>query len=410
MRPEEKLNMTMLCDFYELTMGNGYFQNGYKDRITYFDVFFRRVPDGGGFAIAAGLEQLINYIENLHFDQEDIAYLRGRKLFSEEFLEYLKDFRFTGDIYAVPEGTPVFPREPLVVVRAPAIEAQLIETFTLLTINHQSLIATKANRIVRAAKGRTVLEFGSRRAQGPDAAIIGARAAYIGGCNGTACTISDQIYGVPAGGTMAHAWVQMFETEYDAFKTYCEIYPTNATLLVDTYNTLKSGVPNAIRAFNEVLRPLGITKCGIRLDSGDIAYLSQQARKMLDEAGWETCQISASNSLDEYLIRDLLMQDARIDMFGVGGGGAGRHGDPQDQGQRERGEDHHSPFQEGVPLLRQRHRKGHCRLHHPSRRDGGRQPRSGDLRPQRHLEEKDGVRFQRQGAAGARLPQRQAGL
>ena len=318
MRPEEKLNMTMLCDFYELTMGNGYFQNGYKDRITYFDVFFRRVPDGGGFAIAAGLEQLINYIENLHFDQEDIEYLRGRKLFSEEFLTYLKDFRFTGDIYAVPEGTPVFPREPLVVVRAPAIEAQLIETFTLLTINHQSLIATKANRIVRAAKGRTVLEFGSRRAQGPDAAIIGARAAYIGGCNGTACTISDQIYGVPAGGTMAHAWVQMFDSEYEAFKTYCQIYPTNATLLVDTYNTLKSGVPNAIRAFNEVLKPLGITKCGIRLDSGDIAYLSRQARKMLDEAGWETCQISASNSLDEYLIRDLMIQDAKIDMFGVG--------------------------------------------------------------------------------------------
>lgn len=318
MKTEEKLNMTMLCDFYELTMGNGYFQNGYKDRITYFDVFFRRVPDDGGFAIAAGLEQLIDYIENLHFSKEDIAYLRGRKLFSEEFLTYLKDFRFTGDIYAVPEGTPVFPREPMVVVRAPAIEAQLIETFTLLTINHQSLIATKANRIVRAAKGRVVLEFGSRRAQGADAAIIGARAAYIGGCNGTACTISDQIYGVPAGGTMAHAWVQMFDSEYEAFKTYCQTYPTNATLLVDTYNTLKSGVPNAIRAFNEVLRPLGITKCGIRLDSGDIAYLSQQARKMLDEAGWETCQISASNSLDEYLIRDLLMQDAKIDMFGVG--------------------------------------------------------------------------------------------
>ena len=318
MRTEEKLNMTMLCDFSELTMGNGYFQNGYKDRITYFDVFFRRVPDGGGFAIAAGLEQLIDYIENLHFSKEDIDYLRGRKLFSEEFLQYLADFRFTGDIYAVPEGTPVFPREPLVVVRAPAIEAQLIETFTLLTINHQSLIATKANRIVRAAKGRTVLEFGSRRAQGADAAIVGARAAYIGGCNGTACTISDQLYGVPAGGTMAHAWVQMFDTEYEAFKTYCQIYPTNATLLVDTYNTLKSGVPNAIRAFNEVLKPLGIKKCGIRLDSGDIAYLSQQARKMLDEAGWESCQISASNSLDEYLIRDLMMQDAKIDMFGVG--------------------------------------------------------------------------------------------
>ena len=314
----EPLNMTMLCDFYELTMGNGYFAHNLKDRITYFDVFFRQVPDGGGVAIAAGLEQLIDYIENLHFSEEDIAYLRGRNLFSEEFLQYLADFRFTGDIYAVPEGTPVFPREPLVVVRAPAIEAQLIETFTLLTINHQSLIATKANRIVRAAQGRTVLEFGSRRAQGADAAIVGARAAYIGGCNGTACTISDQLYGVPAGGTMAHAWVQMFDTEYEAFKTYCEIYPTNATLLVDTYNTLKSGVPNAIRAFNEVLKPLGIKKCGIRLDSGDIAYLSQQARKMLDEAGWESCQISASNSLDEYLIRDLMMQNAKIDMFGVG--------------------------------------------------------------------------------------------
>lgn len=318
MKTEEKLNMTMLCDFYELTMGNGYFENGYKDRITYFDVFFRKVPDGGGYAIAAGLEQLIDYIENLHFTEEDIAYLRGRKLFSEAFLDYLKDFRFTGDIYAIPEGTPVFPREPLVVVRAPAIEAQLIETFTLLTINHQSLIATKANRIVRAARGRTVLEFGSRRAQGADAAIVGARAAYIGGCNGTACTISDEIYGVPAGGTMAHAWVQMFDTEYEAFKTYCEIYPTNATLLVDTYNTLESGVPNAIRAFNEVLKPMGITKCGIRLDSGDIAYLSQKARKMLDDAGWETCQISASNSLDEHLIQDLLLQGAEIDMFGVG--------------------------------------------------------------------------------------------
>ena len=318
MKTEEKLNMTMLCDFYELTMGNGYFETGFTDRITYFDVFFRKVPDGGGFAIAAGLEQLIDYIENLHFTDEDIAYLRGRKLFSEEFLAYLKDFRFTGDIYAIPEGTPVFPREPLVVVRAPAVEAQLIETFTLLTVNHQSLIATKANRIVRAARGRTVLEFGSRRAQGADAAIIGARAAYIGGCHGTACTISDEIYGVPAGGTMAHAWVQMFDSELEAFKAYCRIYPTNATLLVDTYNTLESGVPNAIRAFNEVLKPMGITKCGIRLDSGDIAYLSQKARKMLDEAGWETCQISASNSLDEHLIQDLLLQDAKIDMFGVG--------------------------------------------------------------------------------------------
>ena len=318
MKTQEKLNMTMLCDFYELTMANGYFQNGYKDRICYFDVFFRRVPDGGGFAITAGLEQLIEYIENLHFSEEDIAYLRGRNLFNEDFLNYLKEFHFTGDIYAIPEGTPVFPKEPLVVVRAPAIEAQLIETFTLLTINHQSLIATKANRICRAARGRTVLEFGSRRAQGADAAIIGARAAYIGGCAGTACTISDEIYGVTAGGTMAHSWVQMFDSEYEAFKTYCETYPTNATLLVDTYNTLKSGVPNAIRVFNEVLKPKGITKCGIRLDSGDIAYLSQKARKMLDDAGWETCQITVSNSLDEYLIQDLFLQNAQIDMFGVG--------------------------------------------------------------------------------------------
>ena len=269
MRTEEKLNMTMLCDFYELTMGNGYFEAGYRDRITYFDVFFRKVPDGGGFAITAGLEQLINYIEDLHFTEADIAYLRGRNLFCEEFLDYLRDFRFTGDIYAIPEGTPVFPKEPLVIVRAPAIEAQLIETFTLLTINHQSLIATKANRITRAAKGRTVLEFGSRRAQGADAAIIGARAAYIGGCTGTACTISDEIYGVPAGGTMAHAWVQMFDNEYEAFKTYCQIYPTNATL-------------------------------------------------MLDEAGWTECKISVSNSLDEYLIQDMLLQGAQIDLFGVG--------------------------------------------------------------------------------------------
>ena len=318
MNTEKKLNMTMLCDFYELTMGNGYFKNGYKDRIVYFDVFYRQVPDDGGFAIAAGLEQLIDYIKNLHFDPEDIAYLRGRNLFCEEFLEYLAHFKFTGDIYAVPEGTPMFPREPMVIVRAPAIEAQLIETFTLLTINHQSLIATKANRVVRAAKGRTVLEFGSRRAQGADAAIVGARAAYIGGINGTACAISDQLYGVPAGGTMAHAWVQMFDSEYDAFKAYCETYPTNATLLVDTYNTLKSGVPNAIRAFNDVLKPLGITQCGIRLDSGDMAYLTQQARKMLDDAGWTECKISVSNSLDEHLIRDILEQGAQIDMFGVG--------------------------------------------------------------------------------------------
>ena len=314
----DNLNLTMLCDFYELTMSNGYFEKGHRDRICYFDLFFRRCPDGGGFAIAAGLEQIIDYIKDLHFDAEDIEYLRNRKIFSEEFLEYLKDFKFTGDIWAVPEGTPVFPKEPIITVRAPAIEAQLIETFLLLSVNHQSLIATKANRVVRAAQGRKVLEFGSRRAQGADAAILGARAAYIGGCHGTACTISDQLFGVRAGGTMAHAWVQMFDTEYEAFKAYCEMYPDNPTLLVDTYNTLKSGVPNAIRVFNEVLKPRGLTKCGIRLDSGDMAYLTQKARKMLDDAGWTDCQISVSNSLDEYIIQDLLRQDAKIDLFGVG--------------------------------------------------------------------------------------------
>ena len=318
MTRDKKLNLTMLCDFYELTMGNGYLQSGHQDRICYFDLFFRKCPDGGGFAIAAGLEQIIQYIQDLHFDPEDIEYLRGRKLFSEEFLKYLENFRFSGDIWAVPEGTPVFPQEPIITVRAPAIEAQLVETFLLLSINHQSLIATKANRVVRAAEGRTVLEFGSRRAQGSDAAILGARAAYIGGCHGTACTISDQLYGVRAGGTMAHAWVQMFDSEYEAFKAYCEIYPDNATLLVDTYNTLKSGVPNAIRVFNEVLKPKGITKCGIRLDSGDMAYLTRVARKMLDDAGWTECKISVSNSLDEYIIQDILRQGACIDMFGVG--------------------------------------------------------------------------------------------
>ena len=314
----DKLNLTMLCDFYELTMSQGYFANGYRDRITYFDVFFRQCPDGGGFAVAAGLEQIIQYIQDLHFAPEDSAYLRTRGIFSEEFLEYLANFRFTGDIWAVPEGTPIFPKEPIITVRAPAIEAQLIETYILLCINHQSLIATKANRVVRAAQGRTVLEFGSRRAQGADAAILGARAAYIGGCNGTACTISDQLFGVYAGGTMAHAWVQMFDTEYEAFKAYAEMYPNNCTLLVDTYNTLKSGVPNAIKVFNEVLKPMGITKCGIRLDSGDMTYLTQKARQMLDDAGWTDCKISVSNSLDEYIIQDILRQGAKIDLFGVG--------------------------------------------------------------------------------------------
>jgi len=312
------LNLSMLCDFYELTMGNGYFKNGFKDKITYFDLFFRSVPDNGGFAIAAGLEQVVHYINNLHFDDDDIDFLRSQGIFDEAFLDYLRNFRFTGDIFAVPEGTPVFPREPLLTVRAPAIQAQLLETFLLLTINHQSLIATKASRIVRAAQGRAVLEFGSRRAQGSDGAILGARAAYIGGCAGTACTISDQLFGVKASGTMAHAWVQMFDSQYEAFKTYCEIYPQNAVLLVDTYNTLKSGVPDAIRAFNEVLKPRGITKCGIRLDSGDLAYLTRKARKMLDEAGWPECRITVSNSLDEYLIQDVLHQGACIDAFGVG--------------------------------------------------------------------------------------------
>lgn len=314
----DKYNLSMLCDFYELTMSNGYFKNGFYKKQVYFDVFFRKVPDNGGFAIAAGLEQVIDYIKGLHFDERDIKYLESKGIFDKQFLDYLADFKFSGDIYAVPEGTPVFPNEPIMVVKAPAIEAQMIETFLLLTLNHQSLIATKANRIVRSAQGRTVLEFGSRRAQGASGAVDGARAAYIGGCKGTACTLTDELYSVPAGGTMAHSWVQMFDNEYEAFKTYCELYPDNPTLLVDTYNTLKSGVPNAIKVFKEILIPQGKTECAIRLDSGDISYLSKKARKMLDEAGLESCKIVASNSLDEYLIRDLMMQGARVDIFGVG--------------------------------------------------------------------------------------------
>ena len=311
-------NYTLLCDFYELTMGGGYFKNGFADRITYFDVFFRRVPDNGGFAICAGLEQIINYINNLHFTQEDIDFLRSKGIFDEDFLTYLADLRFTGDIYAVPEGTPIFPGEPILTVRAPAVQAQLIETYVLLELNHQSLIATKANRIVRAAKGRPVLEFGSRRAHGASAAIVGARAAYIGGCAGTACTVTEQEFGVPAGGTMAHSWIQMFDTEYEAFCAYCKMYPHGAVLLVDTYNTLESGVPNAIRAFKEILVPQGINDFGIRLDSGDIAYLTKKARKMLDDAGLTTAKIVVSNALDEYLINDLLLQGACINTFGVG--------------------------------------------------------------------------------------------
>lgn len=311
-------NLTMLVDFYELTMAHGYFENGMQDQTAYFDMFFRRVPDGGGFAIMAGLEQLIEYFKNLHFTSEDIEYLRQKQMFSEGFLSYLKNFEFSCDIYAIPEGTPIFPNEPILTVKGPIIQAQFIETMILLCINHQSLIATKANRIVRAAKGRPVMEFGSRRAQGADGAILGARASYIGGCIGTACTIADRDYNVPAVGTMAHSWVQTFDTEYDAFKRYAELYPDNCVLLVDTYNTLKQGVPNAIKVFKEVLIPNGHRPGGIRIDSGDAAYLSKKARKLLDEAGLPDCKIVISNSLDEYIIKDLLIQKAPIDSFGVG--------------------------------------------------------------------------------------------
>lgn len=311
-------NYTMLCDFYQLTMGNGYFKTKHAERIAYFDLFFRRVPDNGGYAICAGLEQVIEYIENLRFSGEDIDFLRSKGIFSEEFLEYLRGFKFEGDIFAIPEGTPVFPYEPLITVRAPSIQAQLIETMLLLLVNHQSIIATKASRIVRAAKGRAISEFGSRRAQGTAGAVLGARAAYIGGCSGTACVMSDELYGVPATGTMAHSWVQMFDSELEAFEEYCRVYPHGAVLLVDTYNVLKSGVPNAIKAFDNILKPLGARPVGIRLDSGDIAYLSIEARKMLDEAGYPDCKIVASNSLDEHIITDLINQGARIDSFGVG--------------------------------------------------------------------------------------------
>lgn len=313
-----KENLTLLTDFYELTMANGYFEHGLKDEIAYFDMFFRRVPDDGGFAIMAGLEQLIDYIDNLKFDHEDIAYLKSKNIFSDEFLDYLKNFKFECDVWAIPEGTPIFPHEPILTVRGPVIQAQFIETMVLLTINHQSLIATKTNRIVRAAEGRAVMEFGSRRAQGYSGAVYGARAAYIAGCCGTACTISERDDGIPALGTMAHSWVQLFDSEYEAFKAYATTYPDSCTLLVDTYNVLKSGVPNAIKVFDEVLKPMGKRPKGIRIDSGDIAYLSKKARKMLDAAGYTDCGITASNSLDEYIIRDTLLQGAKIDSFGVG--------------------------------------------------------------------------------------------
>ncbi len=311
-------NLTLLTDFYELTMAGGYFECEHKDRIAYFDMFYRTNPDKGGYAIMAGVEQMIEYLTNLKFTDEDIEFLRGKGIFSEGFLEYLRNFKLECDVWAVPEGTPIFPGEPIVTVKGPLIQAQFIETMILLSINHQSLIATKANRLARAAEGRAVMEFGSRRAQGFDGAIYGARAAYIGGCCGTACTICERDFGVPALGTMAHSWIQSFDTEYEAFKAYAKLYPNNCTLLVDTYNTLKSGVPNAIKVFDEILKPLGIRPKGIRIDSGDITYLSKKARKLLDEAGYEDCKICASNSLDEYIIRDMQIQGARVDLYGVG--------------------------------------------------------------------------------------------
>lgn len=309
-----KENLTMLTDFYELTMANGYFVNGMGDEIAYFDMFFRRVPDGGGYAIMAGVEQVVEYLKNLKFDKEDIEYLRGKGCFSEEFLEYLENFKFNCDVWAIEEGTPIFPHEPILTVRGPVIQSQFVESMILLIINHQSLIATKASRIVRSAAGRPVMEFGTRRAHGSAAAIYGARATYIAGCAATACTIADREYGIPATGTMAHSWVQMFPTEYDAFKAYAEVYPDNCVLLVDTYNVLKSGVPAAIKVFKE-MKPKSM---GIRIDSGDITYLTKKARKMLDDAGLTECKIVISNSLDEYIIRDVLLEGAQIDSFGVG--------------------------------------------------------------------------------------------
>jgi nicotinate phosphoribosyltransferase len=312
------MNYTMMTDFYELTMANGYFLSGKKDEIVYFDLYYRDVPDRGGFAIFAGLKDIVEYIQNLKFTEEDINFLRTKNIFSEEFLKYLKDFKFSGDIYAMPEGSVFFPGEPVMTVRAKAIEAQLIETYVLAVFNHQSLIATKANRVVRAAKGRVVSEFGARRAHGAEAAYKGARAAYIGLVTSTSNTLADVLYGIPASGTMAHSWVQMFDTELEAFETYCKMYPNNSLLLIDTYDTLKQGIYNAIKAFDNVLKPLGKRPLGVRIDSGDLAYQSKQLRKILDKAGYPDCKIVVSNSLDEYSITALLEQGAKIDIFGVG--------------------------------------------------------------------------------------------
>ncbi len=314
----DKRNISMVMDMYELTMSNGYFKEGLKDRPAAFDVFYRNNPDQAGFAIFAGLEQVVEYIQNLHFSEEDIAYLQSLKMYSEEFLDYLRNFKFRGDIYAMPEGTVMYPNEPIMTVVAPLIDAQLIETAILLEINHQSLIATKTNRIVRSAVGKPVSDFGARRAHNVDAAVYGARAAYIGGAAGTATVLAGEMFGIPITGTMAHSWVMSFENEYEAFKAFAENYPDSSSLLVDTYDVLRSGVPNAIRVAKEVLEPMGKRLKSIRLDSGDLAYLSKEARKMLDEAGLQDCIIVASNSLDEYTIRSLRVQGAVIDSYGVG--------------------------------------------------------------------------------------------
>lgn len=314
----ERTNLTMLTDFYELTMSRSYLDSELADTYAYFDLYFRAVPENGGYALMAGVEQMIDYLQNLSFTEENITFLRSTGQFNEAFLEYLRNFNFVCDVWAIPEGTPLFPSEPIVKVRGPIIQAQMIETMLLLTINHQSLIATKAARITRASEGRPIMEFGARRAQGYDASVLGARAAYIGGAAGTSCTICGEQFGIPLSGTMAHSFVQVFDSEYEAFKAYAQSYPDNTVLLVDTYNTLKSGVPNAIRVAKEVLEPLGKKLKGIRIDSGDLTYLTQESRRMMDEAGLTDTKITVSNALDEYIIRDLLVQGAKVDSFGVG--------------------------------------------------------------------------------------------
>ncbi len=311
-------NLSMMMDFYEMTMSNGYFVHQDTDQRVAFDVFYRKNPDDGGFAIFAGLEQIIEYIEELHFDDEDIDYLRSQGIFDEKFLEYLKNFKFTGDIYSFREGTVMYPNEPIMTIVAPLIDAQLIETAILAEINHQSLIATKARRVVKAADGRGVSDFGARRAHNMDAAIYGARACAIGGVNSTATVVAGQMFDIPISGTMAHSWVMYYEDEFTAFKKYAETYPDATVLLVDTYDVLRSGIPNAIRVAHEILEPMGKRLKGIRLDSGDLAYLSIKARKMLDKAGCSDCKIVVSNSLDEFTISSLISQGARIDSFGVG--------------------------------------------------------------------------------------------